>query len=563
MPREGAAQVVIALLLVAAALSPLAVSVGEDGRVVAGPADTSDVPAEVAPDPGFLEWEGPGEERPTQTEVDTAPSAHVDDEVEVVAKIRENAEVPDRVQRQYGDVYTREGARRLAGTVPLTAVRELSEEPGIEGVRIKADPGMDDGTGRRSPGLDDIGATELHDREVDGEGVVVGVIDSGFQLSHPSIANNVGAYNSFSGTSSPQHGTAVASVVADTAPAAELHLAAIGPSTSVEEYRAAVTWLRESGADVIVDAGSYFGQPGDGSGTIAAVASNASEDVAFVTSAGNYAERHWSSTHYPSNDSKYVDVTPDAEGNHLGVGERVEGRIELGLTWNGTGDYDLYLMRDTRGGDMAVASSAWESENEGAREQLSAVVPEGRYYVAIHPNESNPPAGPTSLELFSNRDLDYRTPEGSITAPASAEGVVAVGAYANGSVESFSSRGPLDDDRRGVDVVAPDGVRVDGVEAVGGTSFAAPYVAGTVALLKAEFPDLSTEEIEAIVRLSAVDVAADGPDPTTGHGLVDAEAAYETALSTTDDADDSGDDSDDDTENGEDDGSSSPERPGH
>ena len=112
-----------------------------------------------------------------------------------------------------------------------------------------------------------------------------------------------------------------------------------------------------------------------------------------------------------------------------------------------------------------------------------------------------------------------------MTAPASAEGVVAVGAYDDGSVAAFSSRGPLADGRPGVDLVAPDGVRVDGVETGGGTSFAAPYVAGTIALLKSAYPDRSVEEIEGIVRSTAVDVGPAGTDPASGHGLVDARAA--------------------------------------
>jgi len=143
----------------------------------------------------------------------------------------------------------------------------------------------------------------------------------------------------------------------------------------------------------------------------------------------------------------------------------------------------------------------------------------------------------TSLRLSSpTHALQYRTEEGSIVAPATAESVLAVGAsdYASGAPEPFGSRGPTADGRRGVDVVAPDGFRAasrpDGFV---GSSAAAPYVAGVAALVLDANPALDRDAVERVLEGSAIDVGEPGPDPAAGHGRVDAAAAVERARNET------------------------------
>lgn len=88
----------------------------------------------------------------------------------------------------------------------------------------------------------------------------------------------------------------------------------------------------------------------------------------------------------------------------------------------------------------------------------------------------------------------------------------------------FSNRGPeVDLAGPGVQVVsfAPGGELIAG----SGTSFAAPHVAGTAALLLSLHPDLTLEELVGLLTGTAADLDVPGPDPATGHGLVDAGAA--------------------------------------
>ena len=136
---------------------------------------------------------------------------------------------------------------------------------------------------------------------------------------------------------------------------------------------------------------------------------------------------------------------------------------------------------------------------------------------------------------------------GSIGSPAGYPEAIAVGALdTDGSVPSFSSRGPVvwqDPDGLGPvagtvlakpDLAAP-GVGIvssvgAGYLAYSGTSMAAPHVAGVVALMREANPALPAAAVAGILRASAVDVGAAGPDPASGMGRVDALRAVEAAI---------------------------------
>jgi subtilisin family serine protease len=500
-------RVAVVFLLVIAPLSPLLMT---DTATTSG--DTPDAISVLEARNGLL-----ARDRPDAPE----PAPAVDHEVLVILELKRGATLPADVGMEVEDVYTRRGATHLQGYVPLTDVRDLSTDPRIEAVRIERERLAEDGA--VAPGVAEVGADALHARGVRGQNVTVGIIDSGFRLSDPEIAGHVTAYRSFDGDRDEWvHGTAVASVVADTAPDANIHLAAIGTSTTPEEYAAAIAWLKASGADVIVDSGSYFGQPRDGSGRLDAIATEAAEDTLFVTSAGNYAERHWAGTHNAS--GPWVEFAPGTEGNKLNGGEPFSGRVQASLRWDDwpttDADYDLYLLRERAGKDEVIARSVTRQRGASPTEHIDATVPHGRYYLAIKPHNVT---GHHDLSLFASESLAHSTPAGSLTAPGTAPGVLTVGAADNGSVRAFSSQGPVGGDP-GVDLVAPDSVAYD-VATSGGTSYSAPYVAGTAALVKSRYPDLTAAQLRGILRTSARDVGEPGVDPATGYGIIDARGA--------------------------------------
>ncbi len=60
-----------------------------------------------------------------------------------------------------------------------------------------------------------------------------------------------------------------------------------------------------------------------------------------------------------------------------------------------------------------------------------------------------------------------------------------------------------------------------------GTSFAAPHVAGTMALLRQLDPDATVAQLEEAVTVSATDVGTAGPDNSSGYGLLNAPRAQQ------------------------------------
>jgi type VII secretion-associated serine protease mycosin len=116
-----------------------------------------------------------------------------------------------------------------------------------------------------------------------------------------------------------------------------------------------------------------------------------------------------------------------------------------------------------------------------------------------------------------NEGADGRLRE---TYPAAYDGVLAVAASdRNNERAAFSQAGDF------VGIAAPGVDMVSTVPGGGqcvdnGTSFAAPYVAGVAALLRAAHPDWSARQVVAHLQQTA-ERAAPGPDPYLGWGVVD------------------------------------------
>lgn len=126
---------------------------------------------------------------------------------------------------------------------------------------------------------------------------------------------------------------------------------------------------------------------------------------------------------------------------------------------------------------------------------------------------------------------------GSVSAPASYAGFIAVGATdRHGELAEFSSRGPSPLDHPvGVfapTVIAPGTVVPTAKAGAGyvfssGTSVAAPIVAGAVADLLSVVPQATHGQLVEALTKTAVDVAAPGPDENSGFGRIDIAAAAE------------------------------------
>ncbi|GIV45320.1 MAG: hypothetical protein KatS3mg036_0138 [Ignavibacterium sp.] len=119
-----------------------------------------------------------------------------------------------------------------------------------------------------------------------------------------------------------------------------------------------------------------------------------------------------------------------------------------------------------------------------------------------------------------------------IVSPADAKYVLAVGAVnSDGSIASFSSRGPTSDGRIKPDVCAM-GTMVYSVS-VGsysnytyayGTSASTPIVAGIAALLISHYPEINQYQVRDAIRNTASQ--SDRPDTIYGWGIANAQESY-------------------------------------
>ena len=399
----------------------------------------------------------------------------------------------------------------LAGAAPTDRPRAVGDVGPTVGAAVERYPS---GAGATADSLLAVRTGTVHERGHTGAGVAVGVIGRGFETDGVLAPHTAGWRRASDAPRSAAHDTAVAEVVSEMAPDANLYLAGVGRMPTPAEYAAAVEWLTDRGVDVIVDSGSYFPSVAADERRITAAAERASDrGVVFVTSAGNYANRHWAG---PGTDDGWVAFADGDAANALADGQRLRGRVTVRLRWRSAADYDLYLYRRLpNGDDPVVAKSVADGTGPGPTiEGIDVAVPAGRYYVAVHADDGV--ADADRVQVFAARhELEHTTARGSMLAPATSDRVVAVGAAADGERRDYSSLPATG----AVDLTAPGDARTRADPDLEGTSAAAPYVAGTAALVTAAGGDPSPARVESILERTA---AGEGE-------TVDALAAVEAA----------------------------------
>lgn len=475
-----------------------------------------------------------------------APDAQGKVTVRVDVDRRANANANASVAAAGGTVLDSRGSV-LEVELPAQAVEALSKAPGVVSVRPFIDPKT---LGDVSQGVDSTNASAWHDLGVVGAGVKVAIIDFGFVGYQDAIASNdlpsnvtPKNYCSTGLNSLTPHGTGVAEIVHDVAPQAQLYLICVDNVIDLEN---AVDYAILQGIDIINHSGAWFlADRGDGSSTVDPSPSNAvrradQAGIMWVAAAGNYAENHWKGDWRPID----LGVAVFQEFGTAGSGDFdlstvvAPGQtIEVYLKWDNwpttsTEDLDLFLF-DLSG--YLTSSEVDQSDPQNPREPTEAlfwtntsslsrtVFIEVREWVATNPGELD-------LLVFSNAFLEHPVPAGSIADPAFSPHTVAVGAscFANNQIEDFSSLGPTIDGRIKPDFTSADAVTTrayggsgtNACDGFGGTSAAAPHLAGLAALIKEAAPRWSNDRIEQAMVDYSVDLGPGGMDNTFGHGDV-------------------------------------------
>jgi len=272
--------------------------------------------------------------------------------------------------------------------------------------------------------------------------------------------------------------------------------------------------------------GFFAAGPGNGTGPIIDVVERApQQNIPFVTSAGNQADRHWIGPFKDADGDGFNDFAPGDESNAFRASTGDE--IDIFMSWDfndylsSSQDFDLLLLD---GSGRIIAQSRARQQGfvgDWASEDISVLAPRNdTYHIVIQRISASLPETLQLHTFFSG--LQFVEPEMSLTIPADGREVIAAGALyqGNGRPEFFSSRGPTKDGRIKPDFGAPDGVSTETYGPVGffGTSAAAPHTAGAIALLVGRLGLTNPMQTIEMLIARARGVPPDGRDNISGWG---------------------------------------------
>lgn len=379
-------------------------------------------------------------------------------------------------------------------------------------------------------------ASAWHDEGFTGTGVKVAVIDGGFagladRQAGGDLPANAITQDHCGGklTTASEHGTAVAEIVHEMAPGAQLYLVCIA---SDDDFAAAVAYAKSQGVHVINFSAGWEGPfRNDGTDRFSAVVADAkASGILWVNSAGNEGDTHWTGSYSPGGDSVH-DWSPSGDEGNTFLWPN-ESEICGFLRWdewpNGVSDFDLALVHSGTNTLLAIS----EEEQTGSQHPFEAICLgqasgfDLRVYWAIvgYRVTTSP-----RLDLVSwSPPLEYRVAAGSIAAPATSDSAFAVGAlcWQSRQLEPYSSQGPTIDGRTKPDIVGHDSLssatygEFDGSCPSGfaGTSASSPEVAGAAALVKQAYPAYGADQLEQYLMRHARDLGTPGLDSVYGAG---------------------------------------------
>ena len=229
------------------------------------------------------------------------PDAARGSRVRVVIESRSPAQARAAVLAAGGRV-ERSARGLVQALVAPAAVAALSERPGVARVRA---PYTRIETAVSGEEVAAALASSWHQKGFTGKGVKVAIVDGGFAgLADRQAAGELPANvvtQDFCGgelNTSDDHGTAVAEIVHEMAPDAQLYLICVGTEV---DFATAVGYVKSQGVSVVNQSMGWEGDfRNDGSGLIgSAVADARANGILWVNAAGNEAMSHWSGTYDP------------------------------------------------------------------------------------------------------------------------------------------------------------------------------------------------------------------------------------------------------------------------
>ncbi len=341
-----------------------------------------------------------------------------------------------------------------------------------------------------------------------------------------------------------RHGVAVAEILKDMAPDAELFLAT---TATTAETQTAIDWFVQNDVHIITRSlGAPYDGPGDGTGPLDAVVDNAgAHSITWFNSGGNDAESGYGRYTDGVDAQGYVDflngpgvdtmlrITPQSGGVafdgirwandwHLPAGQMTDYAVEV---WVGNAENSATRMGDLDDPQIDGApplEAVDQSFSIGSGQALFLRIRAKAHYSPSAPDTievatfyGQVEAGRTSAAYSGAKPVvDSRNPS-----------LVAVGAIdpANGAtgIAPYSSRGPTNDGRIKPDVTAPSCVASTIYQGCfDGTSAASPAAAGMAALLMSRGLAVPGMPLAALIKHLVIDRGDAGPDNAYGAGEI-------------------------------------------
>ena len=421
-----------------------------------------------------------------------------------------------------------------------------------------------------------IGTSISYQNGYDGSGIVVSIIDTGIDLNHPDLEGKIiGGYDFVDNDKIPEdtngHGTQVAGIIA-----ANGNLKGIAPNSKILMYKVsedgesvpsdliikAIEKSIEDGADII---NISLGINQTNTKIDQAVNKAVKNNIFVVTAAGNFGPE-LSTIGSPGINPNAITVgatfnnvtssivsTFEIEGKTFNVFPMVGTQaltepITSQIIFGKYGRANDLLENDVEGSILLVERGS-DVENEivyfSDKEKNAANV--GAMAIIVYNNEPGIFFGeliheyvdegyePTIPALSVSRDDGLIIKE---ILQSSTKGTLDV-FYHPDFVAYFSSRGPVSPFYIKPDLVAP-GAFINTTDINGeykissGTSFAAPHVAGTAALILQKNPELTPQELKSILMTTSKIVYDQFDDrfpiEVSGNGRIDASKAINAEL---------------------------------
>ncbi|MFM8322428.1 MAG: S8 family serine peptidase, partial [Chloroflexota bacterium] len=395
---------------------------------------------------------------------------------------------------------------------PSALFEQLSSLQRIKRIRLPS-PSIQDDEGIGTESVPVIGANAWQQAGITGRGIRVGVLDRGFdaytRLLGSDLPQQVTARSFISGVDIDQtgsvHGAAVAEIIHDIAPDAELYFAAY--DTDVE-FRLAVDWLLSQKVRVIShSAGSMYGPMNGTSPDALMVDQIVADGVLWVNSAGNTGYTHYRGVFTDQDGDGFHEFAPnDPLMDFIANGPSV-----FVLNWDDWGrgleDFDLYIL-DAAGTELASSTNIQDGPEDDSAEIIFYNFDDSKvYYLAFYAKRST---RPVVFDFYMREGrIEYYTAEGSITTPGDARRSLTVGAtnWSDDVLEDYSAQGPTRDGRLKPDLVAPAGVSSAAYgKTWQGTSASTPHVSGVAALVRQAFPNYSPDQVSEFLEARARDL---------------------------------------------------------